>query len=172
MATRDIKQFGDDLRKKADQVARLRKKVPGIIAGAAEKMKDANFSAEGFVVGGSARPKWKKRKKETRLTQGRRILSGTGYLQNNVKVKASPTQVSVGADLSKVPYARLHNEGGRVTQYVRAHHRKNPKTGKRYQVRAHSRRITMPQRKFLGYSPDIHKIAKRELDYEYKKILK
>jgi len=39
-------------------------------------------------------------------------------------------------------------------------------------VKAHSRKINMPQRKYLGYSPDIEKIVKKELDYNVKKILK
>lgn len=172
MSIRDAQKLADDLRRKATEIQKLKKKVPGFVAGAAEKMKDANFSAEGFVVGGSARPRWAKRRRETRRTAGKRILSGTGYMQSNVKVKASPGAVRAGVDLSKVPYAKLHNEGGRVIQFVRAHHRTNPRTGKRYQVRAHSRRITMPQRKFLGYSPDIEKIVKKELDYELKKVLK
>lgn len=172
MATHDAKKIVGDLRQKASEIQKLKKKIPAFVAGAAEKMKDANFSAQGFVHGGSARPKWKKRRKETRRTAGKRILSGTGYLQGNVKAKASPTQVRTGVDLSKVPYAQIHNEGGRVIQHVRAHHRTHPKTGRRYQVKAHSRKINMPQRKYLGYSPDIEKIVKKELDYNLKKILK
>ncbi len=172
MPNKDIQKLREDLKKKALAIEKLKKQTPGFVAGAAEKMKDASFSAEGFVVGGSARPKWAKRKVETRRSSGKRILHSTGYMQSNVKAKASVKQVRVGADLSKVPYARLHNEGGRVIQYVRAHHRKHWKTGKRYQVQPYARRITMPERKFLGYSPDIEKIVKKELDYELKRILK
>lgn len=172
MSTRDAHKLINDLRKKASEIQKLKTKIPAFVAGAAEKMKDANFSAQGFVVGGSAWPKWAKRKKETRRTSGKRILSGTGYMQSNVKAKAAQKQVRIGVDLSKVPYAQLHNEGGRVIQHVRAHHRTHWKTGKRYQVKAHSRKITIPQRKYLGYSPDIEKIVKKELEYNLKKILK
>jgi len=172
MSTHDARKLISDLRQKASEIQTLKKKIPAFVAGAAEKMKDTNFSAQGFVRGGTAHPKWKKRQKETKRTAGKRILSGTGYLQSNVKAKASSKQVRTGIDLSKVPYAKLHNEGGRVIQHVRAHQRKHPKTGHRYQVRAHSRKINMPQRKYLGYSPDIEKIAKKELDYNLKKILK
>lgn len=167
----DIKNLGSDLQEKINKIRQIERKVPRYMARAAEKMKDANFSAQGFLENGTTRPRWKKRKKETHLTRGRRILFGTGNLQNNVKAQALADRIKVGVDLSKVPYAKIHNEGGRVIQYVRPHVRRHWKTKKRYQVRGFSRKINMPQRKFLGYSPDIIKIVKRELDYEFKKIL-
>lgn len=43
------------------------------------------------------------------------------------------------------------------------------KTGQCHQVRAFSRKIAMPKRQFLGFSPDILKIAQREVDYGIKK---
>lgn len=167
----DIKNLSSDLQEKIRKVRQIEKKVPRYMAGAAEKMKDANFSAQGFVENGTVRPRWKKRSKENHLTRGRRILHGTGTLQNSVKAKALSDRITVGVDLSKVPYAKIHNEGGRVIQYVRPHVRRHWKTKKRYQVRGFARKITMPQRKFLGYSPDLIKIVKRQLDYEFKKIL-
>lgn len=169
---KDIRDLAEDLRDRSDKIHQLQKKIPKYIAASAEKMKDANFSAEGFVENGSARPRWKKRKQETRLTRGRRILYGTGNLQNNVKAKALSDRVNVGIDLSKVPYAKVHNEGGGLTKYVKAHTRKHWKTGKRYQVRSFSRKLNMPQRKFLGYSPDILKVTEKNLRYEFDKIFK
>lgn len=169
---KDIRKMAEDLRSKSNDVRRLKRKIPAYIAGAAEKIKDASFSAQGFVVNGVARPRWKKRKKETRLTRGRRILHGSGYLQNNVKAKALSGRVSIGVDLSKVPYAKIHNEGGRVVQYVKPHTRRHWKTGKRYQVRAFSRKLNMPQRQYIGFSPDIFKVAERNVRYEFDKIFK
>lgn len=168
----DIRKLAEDLRGKSDEVRRLQKRIPRYVAAAAEKMKDANFSAQGFVENGTARPRWKKRKRENHLTRRRRILYGTGNLQNNVKAKVLADRVSVGVDLSKVPYAKIHNEGGQFVQYVKAHIRKHYKTGKRYQVRAFSRKLNMPQRKFLGYSPDIFKSAEKDIRYEFDKIFK
>jgi len=150
----------------------LKKNVLKYFAVAAEDMTHANFSAQGFVVNGSASSKWKKRKKETSRTQGKRILSATGYLEENVKAKALESHVKVGVDLTKVPYAQVHNEGGRITQHVRAHQRTNSKTGKRYQLKPHSRKINMPQRKFLGYAPDIEKKALKNIGREMDKIFK
>ena len=168
----DLLKIKFDLKRKAFLMEELKKKIPKYFAVAAEDMAHANFSAQGFVVDGSTSPKWKKRKKETSRTQGKRILSGTGYLEENVKAKALEDHVKVGVDLTKVPYAKIHNEGGRLTQHVRTHHRTHPKTGKSYQIKAHSRKINMPQRKFLGKSPDIEKRAQKEIDREMDKIFK
>lgn len=166
----DIRNLASDLRKKLRKVEELKSKIPKYVAGAAEKMKDANFSAQGFVENGNARPRWKKRKRETRLTQGRRILHGNGTMQDSVKVNALSDRIKVGVGLGYVPYAKLHNEGGNIIQQVRAHTRKHYKTGKRHQVRGFSRKMVMPQRKYLGYSPDIFKISDREISYQLRKI--
>lgn len=168
----DIKKLKKDLEQKLKKVRKLQKQIPTYVAGAAEKMKDANFSAEGFVESGVANPKWAKRKKETRKTEGKRILHNTGYMQQNVKAKALSDRVKVGIDTTKVPYAKAHNEGGTLSQYVRAHTRIHQRTGKRYQVRSFFRKIRMPKRKFLGYTPDIDKIAKKDIDHQVKKIFK
>ena len=169
---KDFRKLAEDLRGKLDDVRRLQKKIPRYVAGAAEKMKDANFSAEGFVQNGMTRHKWKKRQRENHLTRGRRILYGSGNLQNNVKAKALADRVNVGVDLSKVPYARVHNEGGRFVQHVKAHTRQHRKTGKRHQVRSFSREINMPKREYLRYSPDIFKIAEKDIRNEFDRIFK
>lgn len=179
---KDVQKFADDLRAKMVEVQKLTKKIPDYVAGAAEKMKDANFAAQGFVVGGSARPCWKKRKKESSRTQGKRILHNTGTLQNSVKIKALSDRVTVGVDLSKVPYAKAHNEGGKIIQHVRPFTRgrklaENIRTHRRVlvggqQVKGFTRRINMPKRQFLGYSPDIFKSSDKDIRREFDKIFK
>lgn len=168
----DALKLKEDLLRKASQVKKLNAQIPAFVAGAAEKMKDANFAAEGFVQNGSANPKWPKRRRETRRSTGKRILHGSGHMQNNVKAKTLADRVHVGVDLSKVPYAQIHDEGGKINQSVKAHSRKHYKTGKRYSVRAHNRTLDMPQRKFLGYTPDIDKITDKEIKYQMDKIFK
>lgn len=51
---------------------------------------------------------------------------------------------------SNLPYTALHNEGGNFSVTVRAHSRTNRKTGNTNTVRSHSRRMSMPQRQFIG----------------------
>lgn len=179
---RDIRMFTGDLRAKMVEVRKLNKKIPVYVAGAAGRMKDANFSAEGFVVDGSARPRWKKRKKESARTTGKRVLHGTGILQNSVKIEALSDRVIVGVDLSKVPYAKAHNEGGRITQHVRPFTRgrkqaSNIKTRRRVlvggqQVKGFTRRVDLPKRQFIGYSPDIFKSAGKDIRRAFDKIFK
>lgn len=168
----DIRKMAEDLRDKSEKIRLLQKNTPKYIARAWEKMTDANFSAQGFVENGTARPRWKKRKYETVKSSGKRILFDKGNLRNSIKFQALADRVRAGVDISKVPYAKVHNEGGRLTQYVKAHTRKHWKTGKRYQVRSFSRKLNMPQRKFLGYSPDILKVTEKNLRYEFDKIFK
>lgn len=57
---RDLQNMPDDFKRKQAQLNKLAKSIPKYIAGAAEKMKDANFSAQGFVSNG-ATAKWPKR---------------------------------------------------------------------------------------------------------------
>ena len=107
-----------------------------------------SFIDQGFT--GNAFVPWEKRKNDK--TPGRAILVQTTYLQKSIEVMSeNGTSVVFG---TTVPYAKLHNEGGRlrVNQYVRAHHR--TRNGRREQVQAHSRKldIKFPKRQFIGHS--------------------
>lgn len=89
---------------------------------------------------------WTPRKRHHK--RKRALLVRTGRLRRSIRiVRISSDSVVVGTD---VPYARIHNEGGRIstTQNVRAHLRRGRP------VRAHSRRVnaTIPQRQFIGAS--------------------
>lgn len=139
---RDLKFLADDMRRNATEVDKLMRNAPRIIAGAAVKMKDANFAAQGFIENGKVASKWPARKKETAKTIGNGILQGKGFLQKSVKKRISGKQISLGVDLAKVPYAQIHNEGGKAGRGLKAE---------------------IPERKYLGYTIDIEKITEREL---------
>lgn len=158
-------------------------------------MKDANFSAQGFVRGGSAAPRWDKRKKETPRTSGKRILHATGTLQASVhftpgagdwcrrtKIPAVWEKSSRRGHPAKVPYARIHNEGDRVSQYVRPFTRRlvspNRNTGsvgkpsrRGHPVAGFFRRATYPRRQYLGISPDIFISARKDIAYAIRRVL-
>lgn len=169
----DMMNFSADVKKHAAELKRMiDSDVPKFFAGAVERMKDANFSAQGFVINGSASPAWAKRTVETSRSSGKRILHSTGTLQDSVKVLARPGEVRSGVDLGKVPYAQLHNEGGTVQQIVKAHSRKHYRTGKVYEVKTFTRTVTMPKRQYLGWSPDIAKIAEKDMKAAIGKIFK
>lgn len=107
-----------------------------------------SFSNQGFT-NASFEP-WDKRKND--LDPGRAILVKTTYLQKSIEVMGDNGNAVIFG--TTVPYAKLHNEGGRlrVNQYVRAHHR--TRNGRREQVQAHSRKldIKFPKRQFMGHS--------------------
>lgn len=170
---RDARLLAADLAKRQAEVKRfLAKDFPKFVAGAAERIKDASFSAQGFVVNGSPRPRWAKRSRETSRSQGKRVLHATGILQSSVKAQVQGVNVAIGVDVGLVPYARVLGEGGRIQQYVKPHHRKNPRGGKRIQVRGFSRRLTYPARPYIGYSPDIFRSAERDAKPMFDKIFR
>ena len=72
-------------------------------------------------------------------------------------------------DLGKVPYARIHNEGGRVSQYVRPFSRVIQ--GRKQQVSGFFRRATYPRRQYLGISPDIFVSAHKDIAYAIRRAL-
>lgn len=70
---------------------------------------------------------------------------------------------------AKVPYARIHNEGGRVSQYVRPFSRVI--RGRKQQVAGFFRRATYPRRQYLGISPDIFVSAHKDIAYAIRRAL-
>lgn len=67
---KNFRDFARDLSRRMTDVERtIRRDVPVYLAVAWERMKDANFSAQGFVRGGTANPRWPPRKKETHLSK-------------------------------------------------------------------------------------------------------
>ena len=98
---------------------------------------DRNFQRKAFFT-----EKWKKRRdKNAKGT----LLVVTGTLRRSIQAKETDHGVRFS---SQVPYATVHNEGGTGTKPVRAHKRRL--NGKTHNVRAHTRRFTMPQRQFVG----------------------
>lgn len=110
---------------------------------------DDSFQNQGFTD--ATLVPWEKRN-EPDYRPGGAILVNTTYLRKSLKVMSqNDTEMTFGTN---VPYASLHNNGGRLraVQYVRAHHR--TVKGKRAQVQAHSRKIDTkyPKRQFIGHS--------------------
>jgi len=86
------------------------------------------------------------------------VLVKRGHLRNSLrKLIATWQRTEVG---TKLPYAAAHNEGFEGTVNVKAHTRRKYQrtTGKRkeatssYGVRAHTRKMSLKQRQFLGDS--------------------
>ncbi|MBQ4278345.1 MAG: hypothetical protein IJC16_00130 [Rikenellaceae bacterium] len=119
--------------------------------------------------------KWPDRKKGVK---GRAILIGRGHLRNSIRIETATFRRTVVG--SNLPYAAAHNEGVQATVTVRAHTRRiygrrkeeyvtraghNRTRSVRYEagsyeVRQHTRRMNLPQRRFAGNS----EVMNRKLD--------
>lgn len=110
---------------------------------------DDSFQKQGFTD--AAFTPWQKRKEPDRRPGGA-ILVDTTFLRKSLNVlEEGANSITFG---THVPYARIHNYGGRltVTQNVRGFHR--VRNGKREQVKPHTRKMNAlyPERKFIGES--------------------
>lgn len=142
------------------------------------------------------REAWPQRKKQRKKTKkrNRAILVSSGRLRRSIRVVTKGrNSVTIGSD---VPYASIHNDGGRITDTVnvRAHTRaknemvtstftslKTKKTRSRknrqrtgtVQVQAHKRTLNtvMPQRRFIGNSAKLEQEITQELENQLSKLL-
>lgn len=135
---------------------------------------------------------WKQRKKNNRRNKGRAILVQSGRLRRSIRItRITGLTTYIGSD---VPYARAHNEGFKGTVSVKAFTRnkyskekvksgrftksgaERMKTVQRIsgssQVKAHTRRMNLPRRQFMGNSPVLEKQLQRKLLAELMKGLR
>lgn len=141
-----------------------KKELPSILANDAVNFFDASFKKQGWDDVGVK--KWKPRKK-VKGDSGRSILVSTGALRRSIKIKSvTISRIVIGSNL---PYSQIHNEGFKGKESVKAFSRrkmgkvsvssiKTKKTKKvkgvvgKVKVRAHTRKMNMPQRQFMGDS--------------------
>ena len=124
--------------------------------------------------------KWPDRK---RPEPGKAILVQRGDLRRSIKYTTAGPDVTVYSD---EPHAKAHNEGFSGTVEVPAHTRRKPatfktlKSGKRAKrktrskdlqtVRAHRRKMNLPQRQFRGYSQPLHTAIDALVTAEFTRI--
>lgn len=113
---------------------------------------DKNFERKAFFTN-----KWKKRANPN--AKGT-LLMVTGTMRRSIKSEVRGNGVRFS---SAVPYASIHNEGGIISQNVRAHSRKG-KNGKYHRVKAHYRTLNMPQRQFVGDGDKTKQLIKNVID--------
>lgn len=158
------------------------RQVPRLASGTAVRFFKQNFRRQGWVYDGSI-SKWVKRAPGAKRNKGRAILISTGRLRRSIReIARGSDYISIGTD---VEYAEIHNDGGningtfRVPAHVRkahkvkAHTRKIGGEEKRMKastrsaakVGSHTRKVNMkiPQRQFIGESPDVIKSVERAI---------
>lgn len=154
-----------------NNVQKAVKRMPAMASKEAVRFSKERFQQTNWI--GDSTENWKKRKPgwvaESKKRSGRNVLTDTGRLRRSIrKISESSEKVVIGTD---VPYAKIHNTGGRYTanQRVRSHSRKT-KLGKQTTVRSYNRtlHVNMPKRQFIGSSQYLTKrlirIASAELN--------
>ncbi|NME69018.1 phage virion morphogenesis protein [Flammeovirga aprica] len=131
----------DKLQRVQREIKELQEDLPQIMGVVAVEKFKLNFEKEGLIKGGRI-SKWKPRKEKR---NDRKILSDTNQLENAIRFRiVSKSEVAVGVDLNKVPYAQIHNEGGTIkTKHAS---------------------IDMPARPFMEITPDIDKSIERVIN--------
>jgi HK97 gp10 family phage protein len=87
--------------------------------------------------------------KENKLS-GQVLKTPTGRLRRSINAKITESATGVqGTVGTNVPYAHVHEFGFQGTVSVRESLRTIKATGKQFTVRAHSRKMNMPERSFL-----------------------
>jgi phage gpG-like protein len=148
-----------------DKLTKALQNLPRVLAEEAVNFTKDNFKKQGFQA--EALQVWKPRKPGSPRNKGRALLIDTGRLLRSIKV------ISVSGFTAKfgstgVPYAKAHNDGVNaivnIPSFKRAKLKNTANTteGKRKfrkqtlqsvsTVRSHSRKMNLPQRKFLGTS--------------------
>lgn len=168
----NIEQFFHDFQQRLEA---LNQRLPDIIGTEVVNSTVDNFRSESYFG-----EKWPKRKDKKNT---RKLLVKTGTLQRSPRViRSQPGLVVVGSD---VPYAEIHNEGGKINRaarsetFVRARYRTGKRkgafkpgttTGQGFTFKNYS--ISMPRRQFLGAHPklraEIQKIIKEEISNAFK----
>jgi phage gpG-like protein len=136
--------------------------------------------------------KWKPRNKRAKRNTGRALLVDKGRLWRSPRIiSMTANSVTQGTD---VPYAAAHNDGYRgvvnVPQHVRKRFKKSrieagglTKTGKtrmktvkqatgETMVKAHTKRMNIPQRKFMGQSKYLTMQISRMIEAEILKTFR
>lgn len=146
--------------------------VPYIVAETATEFYKERFKTEEWegVPWKPLNPKYKASKKRGKD----RILYATSNLLQTIKpAEVNQKRVVISAGSTKAPYARVHNEGLRITGDFKVKEYTNTNffgTGKRQLIKSHTRRVNfkMPKRQFMGHSPILNRIIIDRLTQAFK----
>lgn len=163
---------------KLDRLTKLYRKFPAMAG-----IEAVNFSKERFVRKNwvdrnvtawkprKPSPEWHSEEQKRAAARGS-LMVKSGRLKRSIrKIKVTRTSVTIGTD---VPYAEAHNEGAVIntTVNVKAHSRK--RKGREHQVKAfrRKRKITLPERRFIGESAILLRRIERLVQREITEILR
>ncbi len=170
--------------RKMNQLERVYTRLPGTAAVIAVRFFKERFREQAWLD--STKDKWQARKRQERGKRNNRgILMDTGRLKRSIrKGPVNHERAIIYAGGTGIKYARIHNEGGRVSGSftVKQHNRKQfernrkgrKETVKAHKVKAHTRKVnfTMPKRQFIGASRTLDKRLQLKLTAEIMRALK
>ncbi len=146
--------------------------VPNVVAETATEFYKANFADEQWegVPWEPLNPRYAANK-----TKGKgRILVREGILFNSIRPSVtSAEKVTISAGGPKVPYARPHNEGLRITGVAKVKSYTNTNffgKGISQKIKAHDRKIDfqMPKRQFMGPNKTANELIRARLIAAFK----
>jgi phage gpG-like protein len=130
-----------DLNKVLKNLEQVKRQLPDEMANLSLRFFQNSFRISGWNDGGIS--PWRQRKRPD--PKGRKILVVRGNLKRSVQIKSKTFErIVIG---SYLPYSEVHNEGFTGVQQVGTYKRRDGAT-----VKAHSRRMTIPKRQFMGES--------------------
>jgi len=164
----------------AQKVQQAQQRIPQLVGTEVVNSAINNFQTESYFG-----QKWPARQNKKNQ---KKLLVKNGFLWRSIRViKTTPTTVTIGSDL---PYARIHNEGGKIARKARqaviTHKRytKGIKKGKTLFAKNNERAnfsqkatigaytINMKQRQFLGAHPKLKAHLLKVVETELKTALK
>jgi phage gpG-like protein len=163
---------------KLQRLSKLYRKFPEMAA-----IEAVNFSKERFVrknwvdksvTAWKARkpsPEWHSEDQKKAAARGS-LMVKSGRLKRSIrKIKVTRNSVTIGTD---VPYAEAHNEGAVINQMVNVKQHSRKRKGRTETVKAHrrKRKITLPERRFIGESAILLRRVERLVQREINDILK
>jgi phage gpG-like protein len=151
----------DNIKRELD---RLIKNLPAKFGAKATEFISDNFRAQSFTD--SSSKKWPARNSNA-PRNSRALLVDSGRLRKSFLYKVAGNKITI---YSTTNYASVHNEGFSGNVQIIPHSRKNKITGKTYQVKGHSRKMNIPQRRFFGSSQALDKKLQELTDRELRKI--
>lgn len=163
---------------KLQRLSKLYRKFPEMAA-----IEAVNFSKERFVRKNwvdrtvtawkprKPSPEWLNEAQKKAANRGS-LMVKSGRLKRSIrKIKVTRNSVTIGTD---VPYAEAHNEGAVINQMVNVKQHSRKRKGRTETVKAHrrKRKITLPERRFIGESALLLRRVERLVQREINDILK
>lgn len=163
---------------KLNRLSKLYRKFPEMAA-----IEAVNFSKERFVrknwvdksvtawKARKASPEWHSEEQKKAAARGS-LMVKSGRLKRSIrKIKVTRNSVTIGTD---VPYAEAHNEGAVINTSVNVKQHSRKRKGRTETVKAHrrKRKITLPERRFIGESAILLRRVERLVQREITEILR